>query len=139
MNYFKNNSINESKKMLTAVLQKRVSNIADELIDKLSEQRKNKLDNIDKDLSEDKIKEIRLNIFKETEYEMQQLFKGGKKLVIDYLKNFKIEKVLQVYKKIINNQILFEKYVESELYEYILRTFKENIKNKKVEYEDLAP
>ena len=109
MNYFKNNSINESKKMLTAVLQKRVSNIADELIDKLSEQRKNKLDNIDKDLSEDKIKEIRLNIFKETEYEMQQLFKGGKK------------------------------YVESELYEYILRTFKENIKNKKVEYEDLAP
>ena len=63
MNYFKNNSINESKKMLTAVLQKRVSNIADELIDKLSEQRKNKLDNIDKDLSEDKIKEIRLNIF----------------------------------------------------------------------------
>ena len=43
------------------------------------------------------------------------------------------------YKKIINNQILFEKYVESELYEYILRTFKENIKNKKVEYEDLAP
>ena len=139
MNYFKNNSINESKKMLTAVLQKRVSNIADELIDKLSEQRKNKLDNIDKDLSEDKIKEIRLNIFKETEYEMQQLFKGGKKLVIDYLKNFKIEKVLQVYKKIINNQSLFEKYVESELYEYILRTFKENIKNKKVEYEDLAP
>ena len=127
MNYFKNNSINESKKMLTAVLQKRVSNIADELIDKLSEQRKNKLDNIDKDLSEDKIKEIRLNIFKETEYEMQQLFKGGKKLVIDYLKNFKIEKVLQVYKKIINNQILFEKYVESELYEYILRTFNENI------------
>lgn len=35
---------------------------------------------------------------------MQQLFKGGKKLVIDYLKNFKIEKVLQVYKKIINNK-----------------------------------
>ena len=48
-------------------------------------------------LSEDKIKEIKLNIFKETEYEMQQLFKGGKKLVIDYLKNFKIEKVLQVF------------------------------------------
>ena len=139
MNYFKNNSINESKKMLTAVLQKRVSNIADELIDKLSEQRKNKLDNIDKDLSEDKIKEIRLNIFKETEYEMQQLFKGGKKLVLDYLKNFKIEKVLSIYKKIISDKILFDKYVESELYEYILETYKKNIKSKKVEYEDLAP
>lgn len=139
MNYFKNNSINESKKMLTAILQKRISNIADELIDKLSEQRKKKLDNIDKDLSEDKIKEIRLDIFKETEYEMQQLFKGGKKLVLDYLKNFKIEKVLSIYKKIINDRILFDKYVESELYEYILGIYKENIKNKKVEYEDLAP
>ena len=139
MNYFKNNSINESKKMLTAILQKRISNIADQLIDKLSEQRKKKLDNIDKDLSEDKIKEIRLDIFKETEYEMQQLFKGGKKLVLDYLKNFKIEKVLSIYKKIVNDQILFDKYVESELYEYILGKYKDNIKNKKVEYEDLAP
>ncbi len=139
MNYFKNNSINESKKMLMGILQKRVSNIADELIDKLSEQRKKKLDNIDKDLSEDKIKEIRLDIFKETEYEMQQLFKGGKKLVLDYLKNFKIEKVLPIYKRIITDQILFDKYVESELYEYILKKYKENIKNKKVEYQDLAP
>lgn len=138
MNYLKNNSINESKKMLTAILQKRISNIANALIDQLSEQRKKKLDNIDKDLSEDKIKERRLDIFKETEYEMQQLFKGGKKLVLDYLKNFKIEKVLSIYKKIINDQILFDKYVESELYEYILGKYKDNIKNKKVEYEDLA-
>ena len=134
MNYFKNNSINDSKKMLTAILQKRVSNIANELIDRLSEQRKSKLYNIDKNLSDDKVKEIRLEIFKETEYEMQQLFKGGKKLVLDYLKNFKIEKVLSIYKKIIS-----DKYVKSELYEYILETYKKNIKSKKVEYEDLAP
>ena len=139
MNYFKNNSINESKKMLTAVLQKRIENIADELIDRISEQRKNKLDSIDENLSDDKIKEIRLNIFKETEYEMQQLFKGGKKLVFDYLKNFRIEKVLQVYKKIMNNRKLFNEYVEVEVYEYILKSYKENTKNKKVENEDLAP
>ena len=139
INYFKNNSINDSKKMLTAILQKRVSNIANELIDRLSEQRKSKLYNIDKNLSDDKVKEIRLEIFKETEYEMQQLFKGGKKLVLDYLKNFKIEKVLSIYKKIISDKILFDKYVKSELYEYILETYKKNIKSKKVEYEDLAP
>lgn len=139
MNYFKNNSINDSKKMLTAILQKRVSNIANELIDRLSEQRKSKLYNIDKNLSDDKVKEIRLEIFKETEYEIQQLFKGGKKLVLDYLKNFKIEKVLSIYKKIISDKILFDKYVKSELYEYILETYKKNIKSKKVEYEDLAP
>ena len=132
MNYFKNNSINDSKKMLTAILQKRVSNIANELIDRLSEQRKSKLYNIDKNLSDDKVKEIRLEIFKETEYEMQQLFKGGKKLVLDYLKNFKIEKVLSIYKKIISDKILFDKYVKSELYEYILETYKKNIKSKKV-------
>lgn len=88
MNYFKNNSINDSKKMLTAVLQKRISSIANELIDKLSEQRKKKLDNINQDLSEDKIKETRLNIFKETEYEIQQLFKGGKKISIRLFKKF---------------------------------------------------
>ena len=58
----------------------------------MSEQRKSKLYNIDKNLSDDKVKEIRLEIFKETEYEMQQLFKGGKKLVLDYLKNFKNRK-----------------------------------------------
>ena len=139
INYFKNNSINDSKKMLTAILQRRVSNIANELIDRLSEQRKSKLYNIDKNLSDDKVKEIRLEIFKETEYEMQQLFKGGKKLVLDYLKNFKIEKVLSIYKKIISDKILFDKYVKSELYEYILETYKKNIKSKKVEYEDLAP
>ncbi len=139
MNYFKNNSINESKKMLTAVLQKKINNIADELIDRISEERKNKLDKIDNNLSEEKIKEIRLNIFKETEYEMQQLFKGGKKLVVDYLKSFRVEKVMQLYKKIINNKRLFDKYVEDTVYEYILKTYKENIKNKKVEYEDLAP
>lgn len=62
-----------------------------------------------------------------------------KKLVLDYLKNFKIEKVLSIYKKIINDQILFDKYVDAELYEYILGKYKENIKEKKVEYEDLAP
>ncbi len=79
--------------MLTAVLQKKINNIADELIDRISEERKNKLDKIDNNLSEEKIKEIRLNIFKETEYEMQQLFKGGKKLVVDYLKSFRVEKL----------------------------------------------
>ena len=34
---------------------------------------------------------------------------------------------------------MFNKYIESELYEYILKTYNKNIKSKKVEYEDLAP
>lgn len=139
MELFKNNSINDSKRMLSGILQKRLSNISDELIDRLTNARKKKIDEIDKNLDEEEIKKIRLNIFKETEYEIQQLFKGGKKLVQDYLKNFKIEKALTLYKKLINKKEYFEKYISDDLYIYILDNFKRNIKLKKIEYEDLTP
>lgn len=139
MDYFKNNSINESKKLLIGVMQKRVSNLADELIDKLTKERKEQLNSIDENLSEEESKKIRLQIFKETEYEMQQLFKGGRKLVLDYFKNFKVDKVLPLYNKIISDKNLFQKYVNEELYEYILKIYKQNTKKRRVEYEDLAP
>lgn len=139
MELFKNNSINDSKRLLSGILQKRLSNISDELIDRLTNARKKKIDEIDKNLDEEEIKKIRLNIFKETEYEIQQLFKGGKKLVQDYLKNFKIEKALTLYKKLINKKEFFEKYISHDLYMYILDNFKRNIKLKKIEYEDLTP
>lgn len=136
---YKNNSVNDSKKMLSGILQKKLSNISDELIDKLTNARKNKIDKIDKNLAEEKINKIRLNIFKETEYEIQQLFKGGKKLIQDYLKSFKVEKVLTLYKKLINKKELFTKYISDDLYMYILDNFKRNIKVKRLEYEDLTP
>lgn len=139
MDYFKNNSINESKKLLIGVMQKRVSNLADELIEELTKERKEQLNSIDENLSEEESKKIRLQIFKETEYEMQQLFKGGKKLVLDYFKNFKVDKVLPLYNKIISDKNLFQKYVNEELYEYILKIYKQNTKKRRVEYEDLAP
>ena len=109
------------------------------MIDRLTNARKKKIDEIDKNLDEEEIKKIRLNIFKETEYEIQQLFKGGKKLVQDYLKNFKIEKALTLYKKLINKKEFFEKYISDDLYMYILDNFKRNIKLEKIEYEDLTP
>lgn len=139
MELYKNNSVNDSKKMLSGILQKRLSNISDELIDKLTNTRKKKIEEIDKNLDEEEINKIRLNIFKETEYEIQQLFKGGKKLVQDYLKNFKVEKVLTLYKKLINKKEFFEKYISDDLYMYILDNFKRNVKLKKIEYEDLTP
>ena len=132
MELFKNNSVNDSKRMLSEILQKRLSNISDELIDRLTNARKKKIDEIDKNLDEEEIKKIRLNIFKETEYEIQQLFKGGKKLVQDYLKNFKIEKALTLYKKLINKKEFFEKYISDDLYIYILDNFKRNIKLNKI-------
>lgn len=139
MELYKNNSVNDSKKRLSEILQKRLSNISDELIDKLTNARKDKIAKIDKNLPEEEINKIRLSIFKETEYEIQQLFKGGKKLIQDYFKNFKIEKALPLYKKLMNKKEFFEEHINNELYMYILENFKRNIKAKKVEYEDLAP
>lgn len=139
MELYKNNSVNDSKRMLSGILQKRLSNISDELIDKLTNTRKKKIEEIDQNLDEEEINKIRLNIFKETEYEIQQLFKGGKKLVQDYLKNFKVEKALTLYKKLINKKEFFEKYISDDLYMYILDNFKRNVKLKKIEYEDLTP
>ena len=139
MELYKNNSVNDSKRMLSGILQKRLSNISDELIDKLTNTRKKKIEEIDKNLDEEEINKIRLNIFKETEYEIQHLFKGGKKLVQDYLKNFKVEKAITLYKKLINKKEFFEKYINDDLYMYILDNFKRNVKLKKIEYEDLTP
>lgn len=139
MELYKNNSVNDSKRMLSGILQKRLSNISDELIDKLTNTRKKKIEEIDQNLDEEEINKIRLNIFKETEYEIQQLFKGGKKLVQDYLKNFKVEKALTLYKKLINKKEFFENYISDDLYMYILDNFKRNVKLKKIEYEDLTP
>lgn len=139
MELYKNISVNDSKRMLSGILQKRLNNISDVLIDKLTNTRKKKIDEIDKNLDEEEINRIRLNIFKETEYEIHQLFKGGKKLVQDYLRNFKVEKALTLYKKLINKKEFFEKYISDDLYMYILDNFKRNVKLKKIEYEDLTP
>ena len=139
MENYKNNSVNDSKKKLSEILQKKLSNISDELIDKLTNARKNKIEKIDKNLHEEEFNKIRLSIFKETEYEIQQLFKGGKKLIQDYLKSFKIEKALALYKKLMNKKEFFEEHIGNDLYMYILENFKRNIKAKKIEYEDLAP
>lgn len=131
MENYKNNSVNDSKKKLSEILQKKLSNISDELIDKLTNARKNKIEKIDKNLHEEEFNKIRLSIFKETEYEIQQLFKGGKKLIQDYLKSFKIEKALALYKKLMNKKEFFEEHIGNDLYMYILENFKRNIKAKK--------
>lgn len=56
MEFLKNNSVNDSKRMLSGILQKRLSNISDELIDRLTNARKKKIDEIDKNLDEEETK-----------------------------------------------------------------------------------
>ena len=135
---FKQNSLVESVELLNNILQKKVSNIANELVDKITKDRSNKINKIDKMLDENKQQEIRRKIFKESEYEIAELLKGGKKLVKDYIKKIKITKIEQLYKEMVTNKESLINYISDELSIYIINTLNTDLKNKKMEYEDLT-
>ena len=135
----KRNSLKQSVNMLNNFMQRKVMNISNELIDKITEDRKKKINEIDNNLDLEKQQEIRRKIFAESEYEISQLLKGGKKLVLDYIKKIKIEKLTEMYKKIINDKERLTKYVDEELATYIIEQLNFNLKKKNFEYEDLTP
>lgn len=135
-NSIKNNPLKESIEILKNIMIKKVAELSNILIDKISERRKEKLNNISDSLPQAEKQKIRLEIFNETEYEISELLKGGKKLVIDYIKKIKIDKVINYYNKAINNEN--ELYETKELEKYIKEQLNKNLKKKKVEYEDLA-
>ena len=100
----KTNSLKSSIEILSNIMQKKVLNMSNELIQKITAVRKQKLEKIDNNLSVENQQEIRKRIFEESEYEITQLLKGGKKLVLDYIKKIKIERVQDIYMKIINDK-----------------------------------
>lgn len=134
----KTNSLKFSIEILSIILQKKVSNRSNELIQKITAIRKQKLEKIDINLSVENQQEIRKRIFEESEYEITQLLKGGKKLVLDYIKKIKIERVQDIYKKIINDKERLKKYVDENLATYFIEKLNSNLKKKKIEYEDLT-
>ena len=135
----KRNSLKQSLDILNNFMQKKVVNISNELIDKITQDRKEKLNEIDNNLDLEKQQELRKEIFAESEYEISQLFKGGKKLVLDYIKKIKIEKVTEIYRRIVNNKERLTKYVDDKLATYIIEQLNFNLKKKILEYEDLTP
>lgn len=108
------------------------------MIEKITSERKLKIDQIDNQLDISIQQELRKKIFEETEYEVGQLLKGGKKLVVDYIKSIKIIKLLEHYKKIIKCRNEIIKYIDEDIYSYMLQEFNNKIKKKKVEYEDIS-
>lgn len=134
----KTNSLKASIDILNKIMQKRVSNMSDELIQKITSNRKVKLDRIDSNLGFEKQQEIRKKIFAESEYEIAELFKGGKKLVIDYIKKIKIGRVQDIYKTILNDKERLKKYIDENLCNFITECLNTNLKKKKIEYEDLS-
>lgn len=134
----KTNSLKVSIDILSKIIQKRVSNMSDELIQKITSNRKVKLDRIDSNLGFEKQQEIRKKIFAESEYEIAELFKGGKKLVIDYIKKIKIGRVQDIYKTILNDKERLKKYIDENLCNFITECLNTNLKKKKIEYEDLS-
>lgn len=133
------NCVKDSIDIVSNILQKKVSNISSELIEKITSNRREKINNIDTSLDEEMQQELRKKIFEETEYEVTQLLKGGKKLVTNYIKKIKLEKSIEHYKKIIGNKQSFIKYIDKELYSFIKDNFNQKIKKKIMEYEDLTP
>lgn len=129
----KRNSLNASLKILNSIMEKRLKERSNNIIDIITESRKVKLDKI----SEENKKE-RMKIFEETEYEISNLLKGGKKLVKDYIKGIKLRGILEYYKEILNNKENLLKYIDSATAEYVIKELNNNVKNKKIEYEDIA-
>lgn len=134
----KENSLKLSFEILSNIMQKKVANMSNELFDKITATRKMKIEKIDKNLDSNIQQEIRKKIFEESEYEIAQLLKGGKKLVIDYIKKIKIDKIQDIYKKIINDKARLKKYLDEDLAQYIIDNLNDNLKKKKIEYEDLS-
>ena len=133
------NCVKESIDIVSNILQKKVSNISNELIEKITSNRRMKINNIDRNLDEETQQRLRKKIFEETEYEVTQLLRGGKKLVTDYIKQIKLDKSIEYYKKIIASKQSFLKYIDEELYSFIVDNFNQKIKKKIIEYEDLTP
>ena len=119
-----NNSLKESIEMLKNIMIRKVNDISGILIDKITEKRKEKINNINESLSADKIQKIRLEIFNETEDEIGELIKGGKKLVNDYIKKIKIDKVINYYKKAINNENELDE--SQDIFEYLKEQLNSN-------------
>lgn len=134
----KTNSLKSSIEILSNILQKKVLNMSNELIQKITAIRKQKIEKIDNNLSAENQQKIRKKIFEESEYEITQLLKGGKKLVLDYIKKIKFERVQDIYKKIINDKERLKKYIDENLVTYIVEKLNSNLKKKKIEYEDLS-
>ena len=129
----KRNSLNASLKILTSIMEKRLKERSNNIIDIITESRKVKLYKI----SEENKKE-RMKIFEETEYEISNLLNGGKKLVKDYIKGIKLRGIFEYYKEILNNKENLLKYIDSATAEYVIKELNNNVKNKKIEYEDVA-
>ena len=98
------NCMKQSVEILSNILQKRVYDKSGELVEKITSKRKEKLDYIEKNINSNLQQKYRKEIFEETEYEISQLLKGGKKLVLDYIKKIKLGRAIDHYKKIITNE-----------------------------------
>lgn len=134
----KRNSLKQSIEILSNIMQKRVLNISSDLVEKITEKRKQKINSIDSSLESKMQQEIRKRIFAESEYEIAQLLKGGKKLVLDYIKKIKLGKVIEIYQKMINSPNKLKEHIGEELSTYIIQQLNKNLKKKKIEYEDIT-
>ena len=117
-----------------------IQNNQEKVEDLVRIERNKKIQNIDKNLSEEEYKKQRMAIFEEYEPLLKKLNKGGKALIAEYSKKASKTSALEYYKDFIKKM---EKYVDKDIDLDIIKSIKilslQNQNNKKVEYEDLAP
>lgn len=118
---------------------KKVENASGKIIEQLSKERRKKIEKISDKTTEEEAQRERRKIVEETEYEIACLLKGGKKLVEDFIKKSPKIKVMEQYKKIINESELMKNYIDKQTMNHICKEYNRRIKNKTIEFEDLAP
>ena len=114
-----------------------MENKSDSLADQIVNDRKSKLEKLSIEQNSEILREKKIEIYNETDAVLQELRKGGKKFVLDYIKTIKKSTVLEHYKRIFNDLSVFKNYLDEDCISAMSESVFKNIKKKSVEYEDL--
>lgn len=113
--------------------------VSDQIIKQLKEERSKKIQSLyNRGLSEEEIKENRIQIFEQNENTLKLLEEKPEKIVEKFIKRIKLNDGIYYYKDFIENYIS-NLDMDINLKEYLLNNTITNLKKKNISYEDLAP
>lgn len=116
-----------------------LKNVSDKIIKQLKEERSKKIQSLyNIGLSEEKIKEKRIQIFEQNEKTLKLLEEKPEKIVEKFIKKIKLNDGIYYYKNFIENYIS-NLDMDINLKEYLVNNTITNLKKKNISYEDLAP
>ncbi|MDR0286587.1 MAG: AAA family ATPase [Clostridiales bacterium] len=114
-----------------------MENKSESIADQIAQDRKDEVAKISFRQDSDEFNKKKIEIYNETNTILQELRKGGKKFVIDYIKKLKILTVLEHYKKIFEDKKIVTELFKEDYISAMCDTTNKSVKKKSVEYEDL--